>query len=113
MSKIKNPQQKKRLSYIKDCRNTYGENDKASRKSIHRHKKINSKSERSVNKVLNQLQVNVIDLDLASELENKIKRVSSLHRRKGFRKLSDKPLGAHVERIKCNREGRYGRKKNS
>jgi hypothetical protein len=30
----RNPGEKKRLSYAKDCRNSYGENDKASRKLI-------------------------------------------------------------------------------
>jgi len=33
------PQQKKQLSYDKDRRNTYGENDKASRKAIPRNKR--------------------------------------------------------------------------
>lgn len=32
--KQKTPQEKKALSYAKDCRNTYGESDKGSRKTI-------------------------------------------------------------------------------
>jgi hypothetical protein len=34
MKEAKTPQTKKRLSLLKDCRNTYGENDKSSRTSI-------------------------------------------------------------------------------
>jgi hypothetical protein len=34
MKEPKTPQAKKRLSLLKDCRNTYGENDKSSRTSI-------------------------------------------------------------------------------
>ena len=34
--KRKSPQEKKALSYAKDRRNTYGENDKSSRKNIPR-----------------------------------------------------------------------------
>lgn len=41
----KSPQEKKRLSLKKDRRNTYGENDKASRKNIPRSK---AKSHRAV-----------------------------------------------------------------
>ena len=33
------PQEKKRLSYAKDRRNDYGENDKSSRKNIRRNKR--------------------------------------------------------------------------
>lgn len=40
------PQEKKRLSYLKDRRNTYGENSKSSRKNIARNKRIRSRSVR-------------------------------------------------------------------
>lgn len=42
------PQEKKRLSYLKDRRNTYGENSKSSRRNIARNKRIRSRSERRI-----------------------------------------------------------------
>ncbi|MFE2009824.1 hypothetical protein [Streptomyces sp. NPDC059491] len=40
------PQEKKRLSYLKDHRNNYGENDKSSRKSIRRNKRFPNSANR-------------------------------------------------------------------
>jgi hypothetical protein len=40
------PQEKKRLSYERDRRNTYGENDKSSRKNIPRGKRLASRAAR-------------------------------------------------------------------
>jgi len=42
------PQEKKVLSYAKDCRNTYGENDKGARKAIPRRKQQQRQNERRV-----------------------------------------------------------------
>jgi hypothetical protein len=44
----KTPQDKKRLSYAKDCRNTYGENDKSSRRSIPRAKARQQRANRRI-----------------------------------------------------------------
>ena len=44
----KTPQEKKILSYAKDCRNNYGENDKSSRKAIPRRKQQQRQNERRV-----------------------------------------------------------------
>lgn len=44
------PQEKKILSYAKDCRNTYGENDKSSRKAIPRRKQQQNQNERRIMK---------------------------------------------------------------
>jgi hypothetical protein len=46
VSKVKTPQQKKRLSYQHDRRNTYGENQKSSRKNIPRSKQLSHQDER-------------------------------------------------------------------
>jgi hypothetical protein len=46
VKKRRSPQEKKRLSYSKDRRNWYGENDKSSRKNIPRSKRIRHRSER-------------------------------------------------------------------
>jgi hypothetical protein len=42
----RSPQEKKALSYAKDRRNVYGENDKSSRKNIRRNKRIPNKLRR-------------------------------------------------------------------
>ena len=44
----KTPQEKKILSYAKDCRNNYGENDKSARKTIPRRKQQQRQNERRV-----------------------------------------------------------------
>jgi hypothetical protein len=44
--KRRSPQEKKRLSYSRDSRNYYGENDKSSRKNIARHKRRRHRVER-------------------------------------------------------------------
>ena len=46
----KSPQEKKRLSLLKDRRNTYGENSKASRKAIPRQKKVQRRAVRRIQK---------------------------------------------------------------
>lgn len=45
------PQEKKRLSYEHDCRNAFGENDKASRKAIPLRKKIANRKVRHADKM--------------------------------------------------------------
>lgn len=42
----RSPQEKKALSYAKDRRNLYGENDKSSRKNIRRNKRIPHRADR-------------------------------------------------------------------
>jgi len=113
MSKVKNPQDKKKLSYSKDCRNAYGESDKGSRKSIRKNKKLNSKSERSANKELKQLSVNAIDDNLSQEVESSLRDKAAIKRRKGFKKYPDQPLETHIEQQQQKSNIRYGRKKNS
>jgi hypothetical protein len=45
---MKTPQEKKKLSYMKDRRNTYGENGKSSRKSIRLSKALNEPATRRI-----------------------------------------------------------------
>lgn len=77
------PEKEKILDYIHHRRNTYGENDKSSRKAIRRNKQIVNKSYRTnINKQL----LNVTeDFD---EIQNKI----DSFRKKYWKKYSDKPL---------------------
>lgn len=46
VKKRRSPQEKKRLSYSKDRRNSYGENDKSSRRNIARNKRFRHRSDR-------------------------------------------------------------------
>jgi hypothetical protein len=86
------PQEKKRLSYERDRRNTYGENDKSSRKNIPRGKRLAVRAaRRSVSVALVDVRGNV-DGGPADKVEPRI----AGRRRARFRKWRDEPLGAAV-----------------
>ncbi len=97
MSKIKNPQEKKKKSYQKDCRNDYGENDKGSRKNIRKGKQRSSKLFRSASTKLKSLTKYSVDEDLALEMENEIESTEKIKRLKGFKKVPDRPLRYYLE----------------
>lgn len=81
------PQEKKVLSYQRDRRNTYGENDKSSRKNIPRSKALGQRSFRSrVGQILRSRDVEAIDDAVASA------------RRRAFDKTPDQSLGDHLDR---------------
>ncbi|WP_191258880.1 tyrosine-type recombinase/integrase [Amycolatopsis oliviviridis] len=66
----KSPQEKKRLSYAKDRRETYGDNDKSSRKNIPRHKRrVNRANRHRGQQVLNGARggVDVEGAEIAEE----------------------------------------------
>jgi hypothetical protein len=89
---MKTPQEKKRLSYAKDRRNTYGEHDKGSRKTIRANKLHQRRTERRVqNNALNALP-NTTGLDELTTAENAIK--TTIPRQ--WRKSPDQPLGKVV-----------------
>ena len=81
------PQEKKCLSLKKDCRNTYGENDKSSRKSIRSRK-------RWVNRSYRRELKQVIDFSDQEEVQSEVNSVQ----RKAWKKCSDTPLGAKILR---------------
>jgi hypothetical protein len=99
----KSPQQKKRLSYSKDRRNTYGENDKASRKAIPARKagesrKVRRKARQSLETLdhVDELIAEVVESSLRHDLE----RVG------GWKKSPDEPLVdyiAHQARLRSFR----------
>jgi hypothetical protein len=90
--KQRSPQEKKSLSYAKDCRNTYGENDKSSRKNIPLKKaRINRAYRKKVNTVLQQVN-GEIDLEKADLVEN----VATSIKRDNWKKSPDMPLGKLV-----------------
>ncbi|WP_194828528.1 hypothetical protein [Nocardia sp. XZ_19_231] len=57
MVRRRSPQEKKSLSYAKDRRNGYGENDKSSRKNIPRNKRIRNRVDRRRDSVWSKLLV--------------------------------------------------------
>ena len=96
MSKVKTPQDKKRQSYELDRRNTYGENQKSSRKNIPRSKQLSHQDERrSVRQVLVSALGSVTDTD---ETQSQALVKGRKKKLKGFRKSPDSPLGEVVKR---------------
>lgn len=95
------PQDKKQLSYERDRRNVYGENDKSSRKAIPFRKRAVNKANRHVDHQILLSATGVRDL-AADELTDD--RVHG-RRRKRWRKQPDQPLG---EILDCKRARKQG-----
>lgn len=99
----KSPQQKKLLSYLKDGRNGYGENDKSSRRNIRRNKRaVNSANRRREHLALAAF-AGADSADAADSAEaadepgsDTIDRALHRHRPKRWRKSPDLPLGQEV-----------------
>jgi len=91
--RFRSPQEKKALSYQKDCRNTYGENDKASRKAIPLRKAASIRSERR---------------KLNASVENEVKGIGVAEtprtNKKAWKKSSDTPIGEIVPYRLKNRQ---------
>ncbi|MEU6674176.1 hypothetical protein [Streptomyces sp. NPDC046925] len=90
------PQEKKRLSYRRDRRNVYGENDKSSRKSIRR----NKRATKSANRRLERLALaqgaclrGIADADAGADV---IERGLARRWPKSWKKFPDAPLGEVV-----------------
>lgn len=88
------PQEKKRISYAKDRRNTYGENNKSSRKNIPLSKALDIRSERhaqdqALAKVLQATEPDQLDV-----IENEVR--STKHRQ--WKKSPDSSLGQVLAR---------------
>ncbi|QPF90481.1 hypothetical protein [Bradyrhizobium commune] len=98
MSKVKTPEEKKRLSYEHDRRNTYGENQKSSRKNIPRSKQLSHQDERrSVRQALIGAKGRVVD-EAADEAQSQALRKGRMKKLTAFRKSPDRPLGEVIER---------------
>jgi len=105
--RTRTPQEKKALSLSRDCRNTFGENQKAARKAIPLRKALeNRRIRRKDERVLDRgLREDDAALDLAeSSVRTRVNRVG------GWQKGADEPLGAVVERSLKARVMRVGRK---
>lgn len=88
------PQQKKQLSYDKDRRNTYGENDKASRRAIRRNKRRVSRANRHRDRQVLSRSTGVRDTDTKAITDDRI----HARRPKTWRKVADETLRRVVER---------------
>jgi hypothetical protein len=107
MKKIITPQEKKKLSYAKDCRNTYGENDKSSRKNIPLRKaKANRSDRKKLNDILQKVEnhTDISDIEIIESIENEVLSV----KRNYWKKCSDEPLGKAVERKLERQENHAG-----
>jgi hypothetical protein len=93
----KTPQDKKRLSLLKDCQNTYGENDKSSRTSIRWRKSwVNRTYRRDVNQSLGEATE---DFDRLTD------RAKTINRHQ-WKKCADTPLG---EKLLHDKTGKIGK----
>ncbi len=102
MKKRRTPQEKKLLSYEKDCRNTYGERGSHSRHAITLQKAITRRSDRHrANKVLQN-----VESDLVDSLEQAELKVKAVVPRRAWQKYADSPLGEVVKRKLERREER-------
>lgn len=98
MSKLKSPGEKKSKSYQADCRNTYGENAKASRKNIPRSKQRGHMAERRVvADALRGLNRQLLAMDM-DKVDDDVKVKSRLKRLSRFKKFPDIPLGTYLKR---------------
>ncbi|WP_432863588.1 hypothetical protein [Microbispora rosea] len=103
----RSPQEKKALSYAKDRRNNYGENDKSSRKNIARSKKFPHRVNRRNASVVLEAATGVLDEVTGAAAEERL----LARRPKSWKKWSDAPLGEVVQdslrrRVDLGRDGR-------
>ena len=93
MKERKSPQEKKQLSYTKDRRNFYGENDKSSRKNIPRNKRNRHRSERQRGQQQLSAALGAVDEDVEVDLDDRLTRTRrGIH----WRKAPDEQLGVYV-----------------
>ena len=98
MSKVRSPDEKKKPSYARDRRNTYGENQKSSRKNIPKSKQRSHQDERrSVRQALLVAEGEFAD-EAADEAQSQVLQKSRIKKLRAFRKSPDRPLGEVVER---------------
>ena len=100
MNRRRTPQEKKRLSYSKDRRNAYGENDKSSRKNIARNKRNRVRAERHREQQQLSAASGPVDAEVEAALDERLART---RRGSRWRKFPDTQLGLHVERSLARR----------
>jgi hypothetical protein len=88
---VRSPAEKKRLSYERDGRNTYGQSDKASRKAIPLFK---AKSHRKARRISAQeITVVTVSGEMIAKAETRLSDRLSKHKFTMHRKAPDTPLG--------------------
>jgi hypothetical protein len=97
----KSPPEKKRLSLSKDRRNSYGENDKSSRKNILRSKAL---SHRKVRRKAKSLEQDWQRIEEAEAESRELTLVTPRLQKGRFKKSPDMPLG----QILKSRRGKSG-----
>jgi len=90
----RSPQDKKQLSYAKDCRNDYGENDKASRKNLPRSRARVHRANR--HRADQDLRSAIGPVDPSAALA--AQEYAQRRRPRVFRKFADAPLGEYLRR---------------
>ena len=94
----RSPQEKKALSYAKDRRNDYGENDKSSRKNIRRNKRVPNRADRHrEHQVLASAAGVTIADEVVEQAEAKLLAKKSMWLTKRWRKYRDAPLANIIE----------------
>ena len=101
---MKTPQEKKRLSYAKDRRNTFGENSKASRKAIPLRKAHGIRAERHSQDMRLAQSLGTVGIDALEAVENDVRATPP----RVWKKYPDKPLGTFVARKLARREKSVG-----
>jgi hypothetical protein len=101
MRRPKTPQEKKRLSLAKDRRNSYGENDKASRKNIPRAKARVNRANRHQDRQTLDSAVGAPE----DERDDAVEQALLGRRRKVWRKWADEPLGELLARRRSRTDG--------
>ena len=94
------PQEKKELSYAKDRRNAYGENDKSSRKNIPRNKRRRHRTQRHHRRQQLSAALGRVDEQSGERAEQALSQARIGGR---WRKFPDVPLSVHVRRIRERR----------
>jgi hypothetical protein len=100
---FKSPQEKKRLSYERDRRNAYGENDKSSRRNIPRSKRAPNRANRRLAAAILASALGEPDADAEEAAEQRL----LTKRPKSWRKWADAPL-ATVVAYQLRRRARLG-----
>lgn len=101
------PREKKALSYAKDRRNDYGENDKSSRKNIRRNKRTPNRADRHRERQVLAAATGPVTAEAAEQAETKLQAKKSMWLTKRWRKWRDAPL-ADVVAHKLRRRAKLG-----
>jgi|SRR6478672_4478033 len=93
MKKLRSPQEKKLLSYKKDCRNTYGERGSHSRHAIAANRSFHHRAYRhQINQILDSNKIQ--HADVLEEVNVEVKSIL----KSDWCKSPDQPLGEVIQR---------------